>query len=106
MQGSNKYTLNHIAVNPILMPSPLPPRWCPEENANWLSRLFFLYVNSLITKGAEKHLLQHDLWDVSHDDEPGRVYRRFEHELQHTKHPDKAPEVCCGGKTACTRVVV
>jgi hypothetical protein len=40
-------------------------RWCPEEEAGWLSRLFFAFANSLVSKGAKKHLEQQDLWDTA-----------------------------------------
>lgn len=40
-------------------------RWCPEENASFLSRLLFLYVGGLVRMGYLKTLHQEDLWDVA-----------------------------------------
>lgn len=41
-----------------------PPR-VPEDEANFFSRLFFLYVGPLIAKGSKKTLDMEDLWGVS-----------------------------------------
>eukprot|EP00775_Hariotina_reticulata_P001784 gene1784-2118_t len=65
----------------------IPQRWCPEEEAGWLSRLFFAFANSLVSKGAKKHLEQQDLWDTAFQDDPARLWVNFEHHMQQTATP-------------------
>ena len=45
-----------------------PGRWCPEENANVWSRLFFCYVDSILRLGYSKPLNQEDIWDLAERD--------------------------------------
>ncbi len=66
------------------------PRYCPEEEAGWLSRTTFWYVNSLMRLGAAKHLDAEDLWDVARQDEAARVTAAFDTQLRataSTAHP-------------------
>lgn len=74
------------------MTSVMSCRWCPEEDAGWLSRLFFFFANSLVDKGARKHLEQSDLWDIADQDQPQRLWDRFKQQLQATANL-KAPQV-------------
>jgi hypothetical protein len=75
-------------------------RWCPEEGAGWLSRLFFSYVDSLVAKGRRKVLMPEDLWDVAAADEAGLVWGAFKAQLEATHHPQRAPQVGCGADGA------
>jgi hypothetical protein len=67
-------------------------RWVPEEDANWISKAFFAFVNGLVSKGAAKHLEQGDLWSTARKDEPGKVWAQFEAALAKTATP-AAPQV-------------
>ncbi|MES1911546.1 MAG: hypothetical protein MHM6MM_003960, partial [Cercozoa sp. M6MM] len=40
----------------------------PEERAGWLSWLFFLYVDPLISLGHRRPLTKDDIWDAAHCD--------------------------------------
>ena len=57
-------------------------RWCPEDEAGWLSRLLFSFVSSLMVKG--QHLEQADLWDTSRVDQPAAVWGTFQQHLAAT----------------------
>ncbi|KAI8472507.1 MAG: hypothetical protein J3K34DRAFT_208343 [Monoraphidium minutum] len=63
-------------------------RWVPEEEANLISRLFFFFANSLVRKGARKHLEMGDLWDTAVKDEPDAVWGEFRRQLAATAKPD------------------
>jgi len=49
-----------------------PGRWCPEESANWWSRLFFCYVDGILKLGYGKPLNQEDIWDLGERDQATR----------------------------------
>ena len=53
-------------------------RWCPEEEASWLSRLTFAYVEGLLRKGKTKALVMDDLWDVAESDRAADVAAKFQ----------------------------
>ena len=82
----------------------LSRRWCPEEQAGVLSKLFFFFANSLVRKGSQKHLEQSDLWDTAHEDEPQRLWSAFEQKLRSTASPT-APNVSAvtQGAAGCGR---
>ncbi|KAF8057290.1 Abcc2 [Scenedesmus sp. PABB004] len=65
---------------------PAQARWCPEEEAGWVSRLFFCYANGLVSRGARKHLEQDDLWSTAGSDDPARIWGAFDAELTATAH--------------------
>ncbi|MEW5309623.1 MAG: hypothetical protein WDW38_001500 [Sanguina aurantia] len=67
------------------------PRLCPEEQAGWLSMLFYNYANGLINTGLKKHLEHDDLWDVARWDDAGTVSSVYFANLKATAHP-KAPQ--------------
>eukprot|EP00210_Caulerpa_lentillifera_P002714 g2594.t1 len=67
-------------------------KWCPEEEAGFLSRFFFTYMNSLIDLGMTKHLVQEDLWDISDRDEAGTINEKFETQLKKTKDEIHRPQ--------------
>ena len=65
-------------------------RWCPEEHASILSRVFFFYVNALMHTGSQKHLEQDDLWDLSDDHKTSGLYKKYKAAMEETataKHP-------------------
>ncbi|KAK9823545.1 hypothetical protein WJX72_003616 [[Myrmecia] bisecta] len=66
-------------------------RWCPEEDAGWVSRMFFLYVDGLVKLGSQKHLVQEDVWDVAHCNDAPAVARQFAVHLESTVDEVKAP---------------
>ena len=47
-------------------------RWCPEEEAGWVSRTGFFWVSGLLQKGSEKHLEADDLVSAGAERTPGR----------------------------------
>ncbi|CAG9462430.1 unnamed protein product [Pedinophyceae sp. YPF-701] len=53
-------------------------RWCPEEKANFLSRLTFFYMNSLMALGYCQSLDQEDLWDVASFDAAPALAQEYE----------------------------
>lgn len=66
-------------------------RWSPEEDSSIISKLFFIYVNSLMRLGASKHLEQDDVWDIAKANETKTVSTIYNtHMLRtadHSKHP-------------------
>lgn len=66
-------------------------RWCPEENATFLSRLFFTWVDSLLTQGLNKPLQHDDLWDLSTQDSSLLVSSNFDYNLKSTIDDVRAP---------------
>ncbi|KAL4446696.1 hypothetical protein ABPG77_007940 [Micractinium sp. CCAP 211/92] len=56
-------------------------RWCPEEQAGFLSRLTFSYVGGLIRLGYRKTLNFDDLWDVAAEDGAASVSDAFQWSL-------------------------
>lgn len=68
-------------------------RWCPEEDANPFSFMFFTYVNSLMELGLQKHLVADDLWDLSRRDEAEGLVDDFQRNMEATVEPIKAPQV-------------
>ena len=66
-------------------------RHCPEEDAGFFSRTFFVYVSGLLNLGYDKTLEQEDLWDVCKEDEAIRVSRIFENTLAKTRDDMDAP---------------
>lgn len=60
-------------------------RWCPEDEAGWLSRLFFSYLGGLLAKGDRLEL--EELPDVSVHDEPHAVWGAFERHLAASARP-------------------
>lgn len=94
---SNHHTSRlHTALCFFGVHGPTHCRWVPEESANWLSQLFFIYVNSLVRLGSQKHLEQADLWDTAKRDEPERLWASFEHNLRATA-TSAAPQVRLAG---------
>eukprot|EP00878_Enallax_costatus_P023084 GHUV01024544.1.p1 GENE.GHUV01024544.1~~GHUV01024544.1.p1 ORF type:complete len:247 (+),score=33.23 GHUV01024544.1:288-1028(+) len=67
-------------------------RWCPEEQAGWFSKLFFIFANSLVSLGSRKHLEQSDLWDTAHQDDPRQLWEQYSQQLEVTADDD-APQV-------------
>ncbi|KAK9817530.1 hypothetical protein WJX74_009211 [Apatococcus lobatus] len=67
-------------------------RWCPEEEAGWLSWLFFGFVSGLVEKGFQKPLRQEDLWNLPQGEETSLQCRSFEQALKATIDPLKAPQ--------------
>jgi hypothetical protein len=65
----------------VLPPSRPQGRWCPEEQAGLLSRLFFSYCEPLLALGSSKHLESSDLWDTSRRDVAAPVSEEFEWQL-------------------------
>ncbi|PRW61038.1 multidrug resistance-associated 1 isoform X8 [Chlorella sorokiniana] len=57
-------------------------RWCPEENAGFLSRLLFIFVGGLIKLGYRKALDADDLWDVAERDKAADVSKAFQRHLE------------------------
>lgn len=77
-------------------------RWCPEENASFLSRLLFLYVGGLVRMGYLKTLHQEDLWDVAVQVCMGYILSCLSYVLRPGAHgltQDTAP----GGPLRCGR---
>lgn len=68
----------------------------PEENASFLSRVFFSYCNALVKLGFKRPLEHDDLWNVSEEDEAAAVSGRFQAALAATADPVKHPQV--GGR--------
>ncbi|KAG2442750.1 hypothetical protein HXX76_002831 [Chlamydomonas incerta] len=64
----------------------------PEDNAGFLSRVFFSYCNALVKLGFKRPLEHDDLWDVSEDDEAAAVSGRFQAALAATADPVKHPQ--------------
>eukprot|EP00191_Tetraselmis_sp_GSL018_P016990 CAMPEP_0177592954 /NCGR_PEP_ID=MMETSP0419_2-20121207/8848_1 /TAXON_ID=582737 /ORGANISM="Tetraselmis sp., Strain GSL018" /LENGTH=334 /DNA_ID=CAMNT_0019083881 /DNA_START=35 /DNA_END=1035 /DNA_ORIENTATION=- len=60
-------------------------RWCPEETANPVSRVFFSFANGLVRKGTQKTLEPNDLWDLEKKDEARSAFSRFQSNLEATK---------------------
>jgi hypothetical protein len=52
-------------------------RWCPEEYASILSRVFFFYTNSLMSIGSKKHLEPEDLWDLAEHHKASDLYDKY-----------------------------
>eukprot|EP00878_Enallax_costatus_P012507 GHUV01013062.1.p1 GENE.GHUV01013062.1~~GHUV01013062.1.p1 ORF type:complete len:145 (+),score=25.63 GHUV01013062.1:288-722(+) len=71
---------------------PRTERWCPEEQAGWFSKLFFIFANSLVSLGSRKHLEQSDLWDTAHQDDPRQLWEQYSQQLEVTADDD-APQV-------------
>ena len=65
--------------------------WCPEEDAGFVSRLFFLWVGSLLSIGTKKNLQHDDLWDVAVQDEAVTVTAAFQRNLDATIDEFEAP---------------
>jgi hypothetical protein len=65
-------------------------RWCPEEDCSVISRLLFLFPNSLMKLGYTKALEDTDLWDLAPRHETAHVYSKYEAQLQKTAS-DKYP---------------
>jgi ATP-binding cassette subfamily C (CFTR/MRP) protein 1 len=66
-------------------------KWCPEENCTILSKLLFLFPNSLMELGCTKAIEDTDLWDLASGHETAHVYSRYEEQLQNTaslKYPN------------------
>jgi ABC-type multidrug transport system fused ATPase/permease subunit len=62
-----KYEINRrITFNPSI-----------EASANILSRIFFIWTQKLMSKGAEKPLEMNDLFDLKPDEEPRYAYDKF-----------------------------
>lgn len=68
-------------------------RWCPEEECNFLSRIFFMYVNSIMRLGASKHLDEDDLWDVARRNECATLSTIYHTQMLRTSTPEKHPYV-------------
>eukprot|EP00198_Chlamydomonas_reinhardtii_P014120 XP_001703457.1 ABC transporter, multidrug resistance associated protein [Chlamydomonas reinhardtii] len=64
----------------------------PEENASFLSRVFFSYCNALVKLGFKRPLEHDDLWNVSEEDEAAAVSGRFQAALAATADPVKHPQ--------------
>lgn len=56
-------------------------QWCPEENANVWSKMFFTYVESILTLGYRKPLENGDLWDMADRDTASKVSADFQDTL-------------------------
>ncbi|GMH36556.1 hypothetical protein BSKO_04424 [Bryopsis sp. KO-2023] len=67
-------------------------RWCPEENAGIVSKLFFLFMDSLMSKGHKKHLDLDDLWDTELQNEAKLVGDVFRKNLESTVDSVTAPK--------------
>ena len=48
-------------------------RWCPEEEAGFVSSVLFSWVTGLLQLGNVKTLEAGDLWDVHHKDSADKV---------------------------------
>jgi hypothetical protein len=48
-------------------------RWCPEEEAGYVSSLLFSWVTGLLKLGNAKTLEAGDLWDVHTQDRADKV---------------------------------
>ena len=71
-------------------------RWCPEEHASILSRVFFFYVNALMHTGSQKHLEQDDLWDLSDDHKASGLYKKYKAAMEECATAKKHPYVRSG----------
>lgn len=69
------------------------PRWCPEEDAGFLSTAFFYYVNSLMALGYQKHLEADDLWTLCRRDKAQVVVDTFQRLMESTMKPVTSPQV-------------
>ncbi|KDD72120.1 hypothetical protein H632_c3838p0, partial [Helicosporidium sp. ATCC 50920] len=58
------------------------PRWCPESDAGFASRLLFSWVTSLIAKGSRATLEAEDVWDTAPGDETAALSASFEASLR------------------------
>ncbi|GFR41153.1 hypothetical protein Agub_g1817 [Astrephomene gubernaculifera] len=67
-------------------------RYVPEENASFLSHVFFNYCNGLVRLGGQRPLEHEDLWDVAARDEAALVSARFQAALAATADPVKHPQ--------------
>ncbi|KAK9797814.1 hypothetical protein WJX73_000524 [Symbiochloris irregularis] len=67
-------------------------RWCPEESASIISRLFFNYVEGLLRIGKHKPLELPDLWDLVKGDEASAVSQKFQGCLSATADDVHAPQ--------------
>ncbi len=68
-------------------------RWCPEEQAGFLSTITYSYATSLVKLGCKKTLLAGDLWDMSQWDEARTISSRIQGCMDATKDPVTAPKV-------------
>lgn len=68
-------------------------RWCPEEEAGWVSWLFFGFVGGLVERGYRKPLRQEDLWALPRTEETDLQCRLFDAALKATIDPILAPQV-------------
>ena len=68
-------------------------RWCPEEEAGWLSWAIFGFVGSLVEKGYGKPLRQEDLWALPRAEEASLQCRLFDAALTASIDPVTAPQV-------------
>ncbi len=69
-------------------------RWCPEEEASWVSWLYLGFISTLVDKGYRKPLRQEDLWSLPRTEETDVQCRLFDAALEATKDPVSAPQVC------------
>ena len=74
-------------------------RWCPEEEAGWLSWLYLGFISSLVKKGYSKPLRQEDLWALPQAEEAASQCPRFGKALASTVDPIAAPHV--GQRSNC-----
>lgn len=80
-------------------------RWCPEEEAGWLSWLLFSFVGSLVEKGYSKPLRQEDLWALPRAEETSLQCDLFDVALTASVDPVTAPQVLIPGLQAAVRMM-
>lgn len=51
---------------------------CLEDNANFISRLFFYWTGTLISLGNKKYMQEEDLFDIKEEEKIYNTLREFE----------------------------
>ncbi|KAK9867452.1 hypothetical protein WJX84_001002 [Apatococcus fuscideae] len=67
-------------------------RWCPEEEAGWVSWLYLGFITTLVEKGYRKPLRQEDLWALPRTEATALQCPFFDEALESTVDPVTAPQ--------------
>uniref|UniRef100_A0A4W6CQC3 ATP-binding cassette, sub-family C (CFTR/MRP), member 2 n=1 Tax=Lates calcarifer TaxID=8187 RepID=A0A4W6CQC3_LATCA len=59
----------------------IPPE-NPEAGAAFLSRITFNWLNSMVTKGYKRPLVQEDMWDLNEAESTAYINQHFQHFMQ------------------------
>eukprot|EP00850_Spirogloea_muscicola_P009079 SM000050S17004 [mRNA] locus=s50:312640:321290:- [translate_table: standard] len=90
MAGSGAHSRDDVQAEYVSLPrSEGEEGWCPEEEASFISRVFFSYATSLIRLGNRKVLMIEDLWAVSKQDRAEVVAARFDEAWAFEEKKDK-----------------